>query len=443
MRTRLLIIAMSLIGVTLCRAQSPQDTLLLNEAVTLAIENNHSIKIADLERQKAVFQKKENKSHLLPQVDAYSTFSYYYAIPKMVIPGEIFGQEGSIPVEFGTKYDWNTGLKFSQLIYSQSYFTSLRLISEMIELQELNVQQKKEEVIFQVSKLYCLIQIIDKQLIELDSTIANLQKLKTIVELQKANDMARLADVERLEIDINKVKIEQQKLLEHLDQQLNLLKLLTGLNIDDKLVLSKSINTNEIDLVENADYRRTELQLLERQKEIAVLQTTMKKQSNLPTLAAFGQHYYQGMRNEFDFFDGGDDRFFKSGIVGLQMNIPIFDGFAKRNRVQMQKIELQKIQTQLEQTEFFDAKEKMEAWLNYENSRQELNILCDNIKSAEQIYQANILGYRQQLVNLTDLIISENQLAENRISYYGALFNVKSAELKLKRLYGTLLKNLY
>jgi outer membrane protein len=441
MKKQTIIITLFLIGINLSQAQNRQDTLLMNEAVTLAVENNHSILIADLEKQKAVFQQKENKSNLLPHIEAYSTFSYYYAIPKMVIPGEIFGQEGNIPVEFGTKYDWNSGLKFSQLIYNQSYFTSLKLISEMIELQELNVQLKKEEVAFQVSKLYCLCQTIDNQLIEMDSTIANLQKLKSIVELQKANDMARQADVERFEIDISKVKIERQKLAEHLAQQLNLLKLFTGQDIDTEMILSKSISTNEIDRVENTNYSRIELQLLDQQKKTAALQIAIEKQSYLPTLTAFGQHYYQGMRDEFDFFDGGDDRFFKSGIVGLQLNIPVFDGFARRNRIKMQEIEIRKLQTQVSQTELFDAKEKCEAWQNYENSMQELNILNDNIKSAQNIYRANLMGYRQQAVSLTDLIISENQLAESRISYYNALFKVKSAELKLKKLYGILLND--
>ena len=347
MRTLILIIGMSLTAKLFLSAQNRQDSLPLHEAVTLAMENNHSIQIADLEHQKAVFQQKESKSRLMPQVEAYSTFSYYYAIPKMVIPGEIFGQEGSIPVEFGTKYDWNSGLKFSQLIYSQSYFTSLTLISEMIELHELNVQMKKEEVAFQVSQLYYLCQTVEKQLTAMDSTLANLQKLKAIVELQKANDMAQQADVERLEIDINKVKIERQKLAEHLAQQINLLKLLTGQSMDTEVILPQSISVDETDigLIENTDCRRTELQLLEQQKQTTVLQADMEKQGYLPTLSVFGQHYYQGMRDEFDFFDGGDDRFFKSGIVGLQLSIPIFDGFARRNRIKMQEIEFRKLQT--------------------------------------------------------------------------------------------------
>ena len=442
MKTLFFIVTMSLAGSAII-AENRQDTLLLSEAVILAIENNHSIQIADLERQKTVFQEKENKSQMLPQVEAYSTFSYYYAIPKMVIPGEIFGQQGNIPVEFGTKYDWNSGLKFSQLIYNQGYFTSLRLISEMIELHEINVQQKKEEVVFQVSQLYYLCQTTIKQLVIMEGTLANMQKLKAIVELQKANDMARQADVERLEIDINQVKIERQKLAEQLAEQNNLLKLFTGQSIDKELLLSQSISSNdkEIDIVEKEDHRRTELQLLEQQKETAALQISMEKQEYLPTLTAFGQHYYQGMRDEFDFFDGGDDRFFKSGIVGLQLNIPIFDGFARRNRIKMQKTELRKLQTQVAQSELLDAKEKREAWQSYENSQQELAILNDNIKSAEKIYQANLLGYRQQLVSLTDLLLSEKQLIENRIKYYSAVYKVKSAKLKLKKLYGTLLKN--
>lgn len=443
MRKLFLIIVLSLIATTLIQAQNLRDTLSLDQAIAMAIENNPSIQIADLEKQKVVLQEKENKDRLMPQVEVYSTFSYYYSIPKMVIPGEIFGQQGNIPVEFGTKYDWNSGLKFSQLIYSQSYFTSLKLTTEMIELQKLNVQLKKEEVVFHVSQLYYLCQTVEKQLAAMDSTLNNLQKAKTIVELQKTNDMARQADVERLEIDINKMTIEKHKLAEHHVQQLNLLKLLTGQNMDTQLLLSQYVSTdeNEMAFVENINYRINELQLLEKQKEIAALQSAMEKQAYLPTLLVFGRYYYQGMRDEFDFFDGGDDRFFKSGIVGLQLNIPIFNGFVRRNRIKMNEIELQKLQTQLSQTELLDSKEKREAWQSYENSIQELAILKNNIKSAKQIYQVNLLSYRQQVLSLTDLIITENQLAESRINYYGALFKVKSAELILKKLYGSLLNN--
>jgi len=95
-----LIISLLLVSSITARtaAQDQTDTIYLSRVVDLALQNNQAIKIAELEKQKAVFQHKASQSMLMPQVEAYSTFSYYYAIPKTVIPGEIFGQQGNIPV---------------------------------------------------------------------------------------------------------------------------------------------------------------------------------------------------------------------------------------------------------------------------------------------------------------------------------------------------------
>ena len=53
----------------------------------------------------------------------------------MVLPGEIFGQTGMIAVQIGTKYDWSNGFRASQVLFNQSYFTSLKL-SGRLEIPE-------------------------------------------------------------------------------------------------------------------------------------------------------------------------------------------------------------------------------------------------------------------------------------------------------------------
>ena len=136
---------------------SAQDTtmhLTLKQSLQLGLEKNVSIQNAGLEQQKIGYQLTETQSKLYPQVEAYSNFNYYYAIPKMIIPGEIFGQTGMIAVEIGTKYDWSNGFKATQILYSQSYLTSLKLAKRMISVGELNLQQKQEEVIYEVSQVY-------------------------------------------------------------------------------------------------------------------------------------------------------------------------------------------------------------------------------------------------------------------------------------------------
>jgi outer membrane protein TolC len=437
-----LIISLLLVSsiTTRTAAQGQTDTIYLSRVVDLALQNNQAIKIAELEKQKAVFQHKASQSMLMPQVEAYSTFSYYYAIPKIVIPGEIFGQQGNIPVEFGTKYDWNNGFRFTQLIYNQSYFTNLQIVDEIIKIQDFNTQLKKEEVVFQISQLYYLCQTIDWQISVVDSTLKQMQKLIEIVKKLQINGLARQADVERVIIDVRKIEIQKQELASHFQQQLFLLKLLTGLDPDAKVQLSKALPV-PLELADSAVYKRTELLILEKRKELVALQVKAEKQSQLPSLALFGQHFYQGMRDEFDFFDGGKDRFFRAGIVGFQLNVPIFDGFLKRNQVRLKEIELKQVQEQSEQLKLFDLKERNEALTGYKTHLEELGKLSENIKSAQQIYQSNLWSYQQQVISLTDLIISESQLAEIQMQYYGTIFKLLSSELTLKKINGKLLIN--
>ncbi len=437
-----LIISLLLVSsITICtKAQDQMDTIYLSRIVDLALQNNQAIKIAELEKQKAIFQHKTSRSNLMPQVEAYSTFSYYYAIPKIIIPGEIFGQQGNIPVEFGTKYDWNNGFRFTQLIYNQSYFTNLQIIEEMTKIQDLNTQLKKEEVVFQISQLYYLCQTIDWQISVVDSTLKQMQKLIDIVKKQQINGLARQADVERVIIDVRKIEIQKQELDSHFQQQLFLLKLLTGLDPDAKVMLSRALPVR-LQAADSADNKRTELLMLEKRKELVALQVKAEKHSQLPSLALFGQHYYQGMRDEFDFFDGGKDRFFKVGIVGLQLNVPIFEGFSKRNQVRLKEIEFNQVQAQSEQLKLLDLKEKNEALTVYKTQLEELGKLSENIKSAQQIYQSNLWSYQQQVISLTDLIISESQLAEIQMQYYGTIFKLLSSELAMKKLNGKLLIN--
>lgn len=437
-----LIISLMLVSsiTTRTAAQDQKDTIYLSTVVDMALQNNQAIKIAELEKQKAVFQYKASQSMLMPQVEAYCTFSYYYAIPKIVIPGEIFGQQGNIPVEFGTKYDWNNGFRFTQLIYNQSYFTNLQIVDEMIKIQDFNIQLKKEEVAFHISQLYYLCQTIAWQISVVDSTLTQMQKLIEIVKKLQINGLARQADVERVIIDVRKIEIQKQELASHFQQQLFLLKLLTGLDPDAEVLLSRALPVR-LEVADSAGYKRTELLMLEKRIELVALQAKAEKQSQLPSLALFGQHYYQGMRDEFDYFDGGKDRFFRAGIVGLQLNVPIFNGFSKRNQVRLKEIEYKHVQSQSEQLKLLDLKEKNEALTGYSTQLEELGKLSENIKSAQQIYQSNLLSYQQQVISLTDLIISESQVAEIRMQYYGTIFKLLSSELAIKKINGKLLIN--
>jgi outer membrane protein TolC len=422
---------------------SAQDTtmrLTLKQSLQLGLEKNVSIQNAGLEQQKIGYQLTEAQSKLYPQIDAYSNFNYYYAIPKWVIPGEIFGQTGMIAIEIGTKYDWSNGFKATQLLYSQSYLTSLKLAKRMISMGELNLKQKQEEVIYQVSQVYYLSQTTRLQIMQLKTTMQNMDRLQEIAKLQSENGVIRKIDYSRVSVNKNNLQTQIDNLEQLYQQDLGLLKYLIGLNVGAKVELSDSLVFSQGDMVASLpDFNnRTELKLLDQQIEITSLTRKINQQSQMPTLAGFGQFYYQGQRNELDFFKG-KDKFYKVGFVGLSLNIPIFDGFEKHSKVKQKDLELLQLQNTRKNTSDYFTKEYTDAARQFNSSLHGLIRQQENIKVAEETYNVSLQGYQQQVVSLSDLLLSESSLTEARLSYFNALMQLKNAELDVKKVKGELL----
>ena len=106
----------------------------------------------------------------------------------------------------------------------------------------------------------------------------------------------------------------------------------------------------------------------------------------------------------------------------------------------MNQLALKQARLQREEYQIRHHSEREEAWKKYQNSLEALEMQTHNVEAAREIYQTNLLGYREQVVSLTDLLLSENQLAESRMSYYKTAFEFMDAELRLKKLEGRILE---
>jgi outer membrane protein TolC len=418
-----------------------ETKLSLSEACNIAVKKNVNVMNAVLEEEKTHFMTNEAKSKLLPQLDGYSSFNYYYSIPKMVLPGEIFGQTGMIAVQIGTKYDWSNGFRASQVLYNQSYFTSLKLSQRLENISTLTLQQKKEEIVYQVSQVYYLCLATEKQIAQLNLTMLNTVKLLEVAKLQQENGIILKSDYSRLMVTKTNLQTQIDNLNQLFQQQLGMLKYLIGLTQNEKVELSDSLSfqPTETSLTAPDFKNRTELQMLDKQMEMTALTKTMNKQAYLPTVSGFGQFYFQGQRDQFDFLKGGNDKFFKVGFVGLSLNVPIFDGFEKHSKIRQADIALEQLaNTQKNTTEFF-SKEFADAIMQYYNNLSIVTRQQENIKTAEESYSVSLQGYRQQVVTLSDLLMSENALTEARLSYYNALLQLNNAGLDVKKAKGELL----
>ncbi|MDZ7849184.1 MAG: TolC family protein [Owenweeksia sp.] len=104
-----------------------------------------------------------------------------------------------------------------------------------------------------------------------------------------------------------------------------------------------------------------ELEILDKQKALNTLNKKSIQAGYYPSLTAFANQSWQAQRNEFNFFDS-EQPWFPQTVIGLSLQVPIFDGFSKHYRVQQSKIDIQKLELDQENT-------KRSLDMQFENAR--------------------------------------------------------------------------
>lgn len=421
-------------------AQETTCHLSLSDACKLAVESNWQVINARIETKKTHNQMLEAKSTLYPTLDAFSDFNYYYAIPKTMMPGEIFGESGEIPIEIGMKYDWSSGFKASMMLVNLSNYTAIKLAKSMEAMSVLTLEQKKEEILYQLHQLYYLCLSTSSQISFLSKNMQNTDHLLAILENQIKNGVARRIDYSKLTVSKNNLQTQIENLEILKEQQCNMLRYILGLDKNTQIMLTDSLAEQAIpnqDLPDMSGF--TNVKIIDNQIETAFLNKKIIRQMYLPSLSASGQLYYQGQQNQFNFFDGSKNRFFKAGFIGLSLSIPIFDGFKKLNKIRRYNSEITQLQNT--RTNVIKGLEKDfdSALVEYTNSMKTIFRQRENIKVAEENYDISLQQYKQQTLLLSDLILAENLLTEARLSYVNALLKLNNAELELKKLNNELL----
>lgn len=414
--------------------------LSLSKACSLALEKNVSIKNQKLDLQKNMWQRRDAVGKLLPKIEGYSSFNCYYAIPKVLLPGEILGGSGMIPVEFGTNYDWSTGLKATQILYNQAVFTGIKISKRISELGELSIQQKQEEIIYQVARVYYMCLAVSGQLNLSLVSMKNLEQLLDIAKTQALNGIIRKVDYSQ--ILVNKLNLQTQidNLNRLYQEQVGMLRYLLDIDpaISVELTDSLTSNVNAV-RINNEVSSRIELRLLDSRIQIAELNLKLVKSFYLPSLSFFVNHYYQSQRNDPDFFDSYPEHFFSNGLVGFNLSVPIFNGLGMRYAIRQSNIELEQLRNSYKDTRNYQVKESADALRVYQTILCALKRQNETIHTAGQNYEVQLQGYRQSVISLSELLLSESSLTEARLSYFNSLLQLQNAMLDLYRTDGRLL----
>lgn len=420
-------------------AGNAQEKLTLGQCLNIGIENNLSLKIAKGEIVKGKHNISENRSRLLPQINFSASLNDNFDPPVSVTDGTAYGKTYNVTKTL--QYNSSAALALQMPLYSQTALTAISIAKTLDQLNQLSYEKAREDLMVQISKMYYLIQNTTEQISIVNDNIRRFKELRDITQAFYDNGMALEIDLKRINVKIETMDVQLANAKAMLSEQYNMLKYVMDYPAEKDIVVEEKV----VDKVDDAQLTGLntnlyELQLLQKKLDMAELQKKMAKDGYLPTLALSANWAYTAYTDKFKnwFHSGESNHWYRSNGIGLQLRVPVFDGFEKRSKIRKAQVEIDNAKLSYEnalksmQTQYANAiNDLANNQRNYVKQR-------DNYRLAEGIYGVTVDRYREGIVSMVEVLQDEMSMSDAQNNYLTAHYNYQVSNLAVLKLTGKL-----
>lgn len=414
-----------------------QQPLTLKDALDYALSHSEAIKKAQLDIEGGKHQIAEVRASALPQVEGSAALNYNPVIGKLVFAGQ--------SVTIGQPWDSRVGVQLNQQVFNQQVFTGLKAAKTTSDFYVLSAELTEEQVIELVATNYYQVLVNREQLGVIDTNLKNIRVINDMVSTQYENGLAKKIDVDRIKVNITNLENQREELVNGIVLLENQLKYAMGMPIETPILLPDTEMKefpDALDLPGNADRVEdlVELRLMNKQLELLDLQHKAFKAEYYPTLSLVSNYNYTAMSDKFNYlYRSSEDPMaarFGAMVIGLNLRVPIFNGFATRARMGKAKVDYLKAEQDLRNTRQSLSLANENARIQLRNALNTIQSQRENVQLAQEVYESTQNNYNNGLAPLTDLLDTENALTQAQNSYTQALLNYKIAEIQLKKANG-------
>ena len=443
----------------------------LEQALEIALSENVSVKVADMEIKRAEYAKKGSYASLFPQIDASG--AYQRTIKKQVmymdfdmssLMGGGAGTEGTeipdgveIPetgatdsaesstdngggIEMGRWNTWSAGLSAAMPLVNAQLWASLKISGMDVELAVEKARASRLDMVTQVKNAY-FSTLLAKEAFEVykqvyENAVQNLAETQKKYDVQKVSEMELLRAKTTVANAIPNVYNAEGSVILALWQ----LKAVLGVDLDMNIdVAGKLEDWSQHMLYDLHQHDGASLDMNSTMKQLAIqaemLAQTVKVQqyANIPSLALAFNFSLNAMTNDFKF---SEYRWTPYSYVALSLNIPIFAGGKRYQQIRQAKNQYEQVQLQTVNTER-QLKIAIRQYLNtMETSMKSYYAAKEAVVSAQKGYDIVEKSYqvgRSTLIEVNDaqLALTQSQLAASQ-----AIYNFLSAKSQLEQTLG-------
>jgi len=414
------------------------ESLTLDQAIALALRDNHAMKIARLEVDKADENISAAKTYRLPSLHAYTLVSGNLADNKLEVPNP----SANLFPGLGPFFTLNDRRKPTAVFaasviepLTQQYRIGLNIKLEKVshELAQAKLRQQQNETVDKVKKAYYAILQTSSSLSSVEEALKSYHELDKVTGDYVIQQAALKADLLAVQTRLAKVEYEQLELSNRLATQKEQLNTLLGRDVDTSFEVTgvPEFTSFETDLTaarKLALERRPELEQARLGIEQATLDRRIKKSEYIPDVSA--GFVYLTPRNYASVIPKN------FANVGVVVSWEFFDWGRKKHQLAEKDKAVEQTKNALKETEDEVLIDVGDKFRKLQQSGQALRVARLAENSAKENLRVSTGQYKFQAVLLSNVLQSQASLAEATNEYQQALLAYWTAKAEFEKSLG-------
>jgi outer membrane protein len=423
--------------------------LTVKEAVDIAYKNVIELKNAEIDYRIQELLNKEIAGRALPQVTGNLGAQHYIKLPQLLFPQssagiyQVLKDENLIPqntpvpppvfAPFSFQQPWNgtIGATLTQLLFQPDVFVGLKARKTALEVSNAMIEQTKQKIRDSAYTRYYAILIAEKQLTFLDAGLERLQKLYHDDSIMYKNGFAEKLDMDKVQVQINSLSTTRTMVSNGITIAYAALKFALGVPQTDSVKLKEELTPETLKegiLDNNFNYTdRAEIRLLEATKRLQMLDVKRNELGVWPTVALAGNYTANAMGEHF--FTDKETRWFSSSYIGLNVNVPIFDGWQRKYRTEQAKLKVAKLDNVITNAKLGIDFQQTITRESLKTAVINLDTQERNLELALRVYNTTKKKFEQGLGSSFEVLQADADYQLAQSNYFNALYNATVARI--------------
>lgn len=412
-----------------------KEFLSVNEAVSIALENNYQIKIVSNELEIDETSVSPGFAGMLPSVNAVANSNNSIQnITQTRSDGTTLSQDNAKnnSINYGVELDWTIfdGLRM---------FARYDQLKEVKRLGEAQLQQAILATVSDVMVTYFDLVQQKRQLIALDSTLVISRQRVELANNRFSIGKASKLELLNAQVDENTDQTQyfrQQELFKNTKTRLNQImgrEIKTDFKVVDLIAIDRNLKLTALEEQAKAQNPQLQAQLIN--KRIVELELKQIKGDRLPTISAQAGYLFNDSQSDLGFSTSNQSRGFNFGFTA---RLNLFDGLNQNRNEKIAKIQIENSDLLIEQQTQNLLAQLSTAYQTYQTNLALMELEAHNEEIAKENLDITIAKYKIGTIPTIEFRTAQLNYINAVVRSSNAAYEAKLSEIILKELAGAL-----